>query len=296
MPRRRKTDEAHVNMERWLVSYADFLTLLFAFFVVMYAISSVNEGKYRVLSASLVSAFRSSARSLQPVQIGKLSRSTVKNKNHVKLPAPPIQAPFAGYPVPSKNMKAHASAAAAAAGQDYQAIRLMAERIEQALSGLIAKKLVVIHRNPLWLEVQINTSVLFPSGSAEITPAAAKIIDRLGDILSPFPNRINVQGFTDNVPISTPEFPTNWELSAARAASVVRRMITYGVDPARLAATGYGEYHPVADNSTAEGRSQNRRVSLVILAAYTGDGVAPPYDRTTPAAPPAAPTLAASVP
>lgn len=294
MPRRRQKHEEHVNVERWLVSYADFLTLLFAFFVVMYAISSVNEGKYRVLSASLVSAFRSSARSLQPVQIGKLSRSTVKNNNHVKLPAPPIQAPFAGYPVASKNMRAHASAAAV--GQDYQAIRLMAERIEQALSGLIAKKLVVIHRNPLWLEVQINTSVLFPSGSAEITPAAAKIIDRLGDILSPFPNRINVQGFTDNVPISTPEFPTNWELSAARAASVARRMITYGVDPARLAATGYGEYHPVADNSTAEGRSQNRRVSLVILASYTGDGTAPPYDRTTPAAPPASPTPAASVP
>ncbi len=301
--RRKKKHEEHENLERWLVSYADFLTLLFAFFVVMYAVSSINEGKYRVLSASLVAAFRSSPRSMQPIQIGNPSRGTAVGENQVKLPDTPIKARIPGYPVPLRHLHANENTFGkrpprplAVVDSSAQPIQLMAARIERALSELIDKKLVVIRRNPLWLEVQINTSVLFASGSADMAPAAAAIIDRVAGILAPFPNRINVQGFTDDVPIHTAVYPTNWELSAARATRVARQMIAEGVDPARVAATGYGEYHPVADNATDEGRRQNRRVALVILAAYSEGNEPPPYDKPTPAGPPATSQAVASVP
>src|SRR5690606_7234999 len=117
-----------------------------------------------------------------------------------------------------------------------------------------------------WVEVEINTSILFPSGSARLSAEAIPILERLAEILRPFPNPIHVEGFTDNVPINTPAVPSHWELSAARAASVVHLCTKANIDPQRMAAIGFGEYRPVADNSTEEGRSKNRRVVIVVLA------------------------------
>ncbi len=231
MPRRRQHEE-HENHERWLVSYADFITLLFAFFVVMYSISSVNEGKYKVFTESLEGIFTQPDRSVRPIPIGE----------HVP----------------------RATDASTGMQPESEPLKQIAKGMEAAFSELIEEGQITLRGTETWLEIELNSSLLFPSGNATPNDAAFELIERLAAILAPYRNPIQVQGFTDNLPISTAAFPTNWELSSARAASVVRMLTNHGVDPARLAAVGYGEHQPVADNATAEGRARNRRVVLAI--------------------------------
>jgi len=126
--------------------------------------------------------------------------------------------------------------------------------------------MVVVRRNEFWIEVEIKTDILFPSAGALLAPNAVGIMERLAKVLAPFNNLIRVEGHTDNRPINTVAFYSNWELSAARAASVVRVLASHGVAPERLAVIGYGETRPRAPNTTAEGRDQNRRVVMVILS------------------------------
>lgn len=235
--RRRRRQQEHENTERWLISYADFITLLFAFFVVMYAISSVNEGKYRVLSDTLGSAFSNTSRTLEPIQIGNEGIAGDPGIFDAGMPGSPIG-----------NL-----------GQ-------IADDFEKVLRPLIDQDLISVSRDENWIEIEINTSLLFVSGSAELESEATPVLRRLAGILRQYPNPIQVEGFTDNVPISTWVYPSNWELSAARAASVVHLFNRNGVDPERMVAVGYGEYRPVADNTTSEGRRKNRRVVLVISA------------------------------
>jgi chemotaxis protein MotB len=134
------------------------------------------------------------------------------------------------------------------------------------MSGLVKKNLVVVRRKQSWIEVEIRTDILFPSGSARLAPNAIDIIRRLAAVLARFPNPIRVEGFTDNVPIRTVQFYSNWELSAARAGSVVHVLADRGVASDRLAVVGFGEQHPVASNGNAQGRNANRRVTVVILS------------------------------
>jgi chemotaxis protein MotB len=270
---RKKKHEEHENHERWLVSYADFITLLFAFFVVMYSVSAVNEGKYRVLSDSLAAAFRAPNKSLTPVQLGNPMRSppvphTDQNQMAPTRPGtiPPVPMPMTMVrPQPDQ----HAAAAAARAkveAERAKVISQIAEEMERALAVLIDKDLVNVRRNKFWMEVEIKTSILFPSGSAQIASSATATLSKVAVILNRYPNPLHVEGFTDNKPIRTLAFPSNWELSAARAASVVRLFSSSGIKPDRMAAIGYGENQPIADNATPEGRNANRRVVLVVLA------------------------------
>lgn len=273
---RKKKHEEHENHERWLISYADFITLLFAFFVVMYAVSSINEGKYRVLSDALVSAFRSSERSMTPIQVGQVSKTTKQpgmitgvvdlpkgNEGEAEKTLSPIKQEMVAI---GTNLSDVTGAGQQKTDDEgVAAIKRMADKVEQAMSNLIAQDLVVVRRNDLWVEVEINTSILFPSGSADLQNAAMPILSELAKILKDFPNPIRVEGFTDTVPINTLVFPSNWELSAARAASVVHLFAREGVNPRRMAAIGLGEFHPIADNSTLEGRNKNRRVVILIL-------------------------------
>lgn len=253
---RRKPQEEHENHERWLVSYADFITLLFAFFVVMYSISSVNDGKYRVLSDALVAAFRESPRSLDPVQMGELARSPY----HVDIA--PQRSPSA------LDIQLIAPESEALDGNEVkESIERMAREIEQSMASLIEDDLIDVRQFEDRLEVEIKTSILFRSGSSRASGESEPVLRRLADVLIDSPNNVVVEGFTDNRPIRTIAFPSNWELSSARAATVVRLFVEFGVAPERMAAVGYGEFRPVADNGTAEGRAKNRRVVLVILAA-----------------------------
>lgn len=257
MARRRKHEE-HENHERWLISYADFITLLFAFFVVMYSISSVNEGKYRVLSDSLMSAFRQPPKSMEPIQIGRQSKSEVApNMNFVQRPNVLDTPAIAVHPPDQGEQR----------GADGEYLmRQIADRLTQALGDLVDQGLITVRHNELWLEVEIKDSILFPSGSATLQPSALPVLNAVARVLGDFPNSIRVEGFTDDRPINTLLYPSNWELSTGRASSVVRLLARDGIAPARMSALGYAEFRPVAGNDSADGRARNRRVVLVVLA------------------------------
>lgn len=235
---RRRHHEEHENHERWLVSYADFITLLFAFFVVMYSVSSINEGKYKILSDSLTGVFNQPDRAVKPIPIGEARPRTSE-------PDPAL-------------FDEDASQAAA------DSLESIADRVREAFGELIMGEQLKVRGNELWIEIELSSSLLFPSGDALPNDAAFEIIEKIAKILAPYENPIHVEGFTDNLPIQTAQFPTNWELSTARAASIVRMLAMDGVNQGRLAAVGYGEFQPVADNATAEGRARNRRVVLVV--------------------------------
>jgi len=232
---RRRHHEEHENHERWLVSYADFITLLFAFFVVMYSISSINEGKYKILSESLTGVLNQPERSIKPITVGE-ERPRTSEPDNTSMDDP----------------------------SSDSALQSIASSVREVFGELIKSDQLTIRGNEMWIEIELSSSLLFPSGDAIPNNQAFDIIEKLAKILAPYQNPIKVEGFTDNVPIQTAQYPTNWELSAARAASIVRMLAMDGVDPSRLAAVGYGEFQPVADNATAEGRGRNRRVVLVI--------------------------------
>jgi chemotaxis protein MotB len=313
MPRKKRNEE-HENHERWLVSYADFITLLFAFFVVMYSISSVNEGKYRVLSDSIVAAFRDPSRSLRPVQVGDLARVSQQSDSLIDRSQPVIElfrVPLPVLPDQStdpRHARAELAREDAQSEQIDQASQELADAIEADMMELVDDGLIQVRRDKRWIEVEINTSILFPSGSAQLSAQAQPVLRELAEKLGPLDNIIHVEGFTDNVPISNFEFISNWELSAARAASVVHLFTRLGIDPQRMAAVGYGEYRPVASNDSVEGRAKNRRVVLVIMSGADarvserlnhlqstreGELIAPGTGRVLPA-PPVAPAASVS--
>jgi len=281
---RKHAHEDHINHEAWAIPYGDLVTLLLAFFVVMYAVSSVNEGKYRVLADSLAEAFGGKPRSIQPLQMGKFEqRGSAADKAQVvaqKLPRGMLasnilrdlpNAPHMNLPKQQINQAEQNQLNRAA-----ERLERIAVRIEDVLKPLIEGHLVTVQHKSLWVEVEIKADILFASGEARPRAEAAETLQQLADVLHDVPNPVRVEGYTDNQPISTFQFPSNWELSAARAASVVHLFSGRGIDEERMTIIGYGEKHARGSNDTAEGRNANRRVVLVILAAP--DQAAPPAE------------------
>lgn len=260
---RRKKHEEHENLERWLVSYADFITLLFAFFVVMYSISSVNEGKYRVLSDSMVKAFSNPA-GIKPIKIGDPIKAPISEIDRNNAQASRTQ-PFTPMPPPDAAKDKEKEEQARAEAVQAQQLNAVADELDVGLKSMIDKNLIKVNRDKKWVEVEMNTSILYSSGSAAVQEAALPVLRTLAKILKGKSYNIQVEGFTDNVPIKTENFPSNWELSASRAASVVHVFTDEGVAPERMSAIGFGEYRPVADNASEEGRNKNRRVTVVVL-------------------------------
>ncbi len=280
--RHKRKHEDHVNHEAWAIPYGDLITLLLAFFVVMYAMSSVNEGKYRVLSDSLVAAFRGAPKTLQPVQVGEkqvgsgadiqvtlVQQAMLEGQPRQMLEPTPIQTSdisrisHASAPNHARDSQGMSRSAAELAAM--RALEEVAADVETAMADLIRDDLIIVRRHGLWVEVEIRTDILFGSGQARLSGASTAVLRRLASTLKPFPNPIRVEGHTDNVPINTREFRSNWELSAARAATVVHLLMEEGVAPPRLAVIGLGEHRPRESNETPEGRNANRRVLLVIL-------------------------------
>ncbi|HEV8331574.1 MAG TPA: flagellar motor protein MotD [Steroidobacteraceae bacterium] len=262
MARRHKHEE-HANHEAWAIPYGDLITLLLAFFVVMYAMSSVNEGKYRVLSDSLVAAFQGAPKTIEPIQVGE-KQAGPGTDPMITMVQPPLVDSQPRAAIQPIAMAQHAPTPAINAAQSDELASVAAE-VEQAMSDLIDRELIVVRRHGTWVEVEIRTDILFPSGIATLSPPAEQVLTQLAQTLKPFPNSIRVEGHTDNRPINRGAFPSNWELSSARAASVVHLFTRAGMDPARLAVVGLGENRPVQSNATPEGRNANRRVVLVIL-------------------------------
>jgi len=273
-----------MNHEAWAIPYGDLVTLLFALFTVMYAMSSVNEGKFRVLSDAMIAAFNGAPKSMRPVNIGEKEPGKGGDKPLVGISPTSlmkIKGQTDGNPAaPAPIKRANADSAGAL-------IRLERE-VQDAMQALIDAKLVTVRRENLWLEIEINTDILFPSGSAAFSQAAEPILDKLAEVLKPFPNPIRVEGHTDDRPIHTGAFPSNWELSAARAASVVHQFTKQGIEPLRLEIVGFGEFRPRQPNDSSEGRNANRRVAVLVLEAVpSGDAMTPKSAaETAEAAPP----------
>lgn len=279
MARKRKAHTEHENHERWLVSYADFITLLFAFFVVMYSISSVNEGKYRVLSDSMVAAFRSTSRTVRPIQVGELAQaSRMAVDARMQTPRPLNETPIfienlrpeSILPIKlQRSLDINENDWALDAAQEQ--VSVLAGEVSEAMRQLLDDGKVQVRANRLWLEVEVRTSFLFDSASAAPSIDAEIILSQLASVLKQHPNRLHVEGHTDDQPIKSPLYPSNWELSSARAAAVVRLLANFGIAPQRMASVGYGEYRPVADNGSELGRALNRRVLIIVLANLQDD-------------------------
>ena len=236
---RKKYDESAENHDRWLISYADFITLLFAFFVVMYAISVVNVGKYRVLSDSLGEAF--GARPGVPQ-----ATSTIET-----LPLTSL--------VTRKRMEA--------ARRERERLTALARQLNASLAPLVKSGKVRVTQTERGVKVDINASVLFEEGKAALGGDARATLGLVGGLLKNDAHAIEVEGHTDDRPIANPAFPSNWELSSVRASSVVRLFIEGGIAEGRLTAVGHGANSPVAPNTDEAGRARNRRVSVMILAS-----------------------------
>src|SRR5882724_11956396 len=253
---RKKKHEDHVNHEAWAIPYGDLVTLLFALFTVMYAMSSVNEGKFRVLSDAMIAAFNGAPKSMQPVNIGEPEQGKGGDKPLVGITPTAL--------IKVKTQQSNPAPIVPAQDTSGSLIR-MERQVQDAMRALIDAKLITVRRENMWLEIEINTDILFPSGAGEFAPTAEPLLDKLAAVLKPFPNPIRVEGHTDNRPIRTAAFPSNWELSAARAASVVHQFMSQGIDPLRLEIVGFGEFHPRQPNDTNEGRNANRRVVILVL-------------------------------
>lgn len=243
---RRHEPESH---ERWLISYADFITLLFALFVVLYAMSKVDEGKYKVFSHSLNFAF-GAAPSSKP---GTVDPNLLQPQNEQELLLKSL--------VDKRNARL-----AEQQRKQNEAMQTMVKNLNQVMAPLVKKDMVSVTQTPRGVVVEINASALFEQGEATLQRSAARTLTAVAKVLESGSEAIEVEGHTDDIPIYTPQFPSNWELSAARASSVVRLFIEQGVVAERLRAVGLASYHPIGSNDTAEGRVRNRRVTVTILA------------------------------
>lgn len=258
---RRRRPRAHVSHDRWLVSYADFITLLFAFFVVLYASAQIDQRKVGRLAMAIQVAFQ---------ELGVFPASTTKVPMNSEEPMPfsTVQA--------IQNAKRNAelgrvsptSDPLSAAAQEANLTTLQAE-LQQALRREIGMHTVALHRETEGLVISLREFGFFDSGSATLRASAYPAVDRIAAILALRVCRLRIEGHTDNVPIHTAQMGSNWELSTARATELVRLLIErYRFSPERLSAAGYAEFHPIASNDTPQGRAQNRRVDLVILSEH----------------------------
>jgi chemotaxis protein MotB len=290
------------NHERWVISYADFVTLLLATFVVMYAVSTVNSSKFQEMAESFSTAFMGRTVTVNDSGLAAAEKGPFTNMpNPVHLPistremmvrdAPPAlrQEQTQGDPdhpndrgqfLPRGGAETQSQSEMAKnadggmqeqIAQRVQDLDTVFQQLTKSLAALIRKGEVNVSLQSLGVVIDINETLLFNSGKADLMPAALPVIDQIAKILADLRYQIQVNGFTDNVPIHNAQFESNWDLSAIRAISVVKRFVAAGIDPSLLVGAGFGEYHPVAPNNTTEGKSANRRVSIVVVSPIEGN-------------------------
>jgi chemotaxis protein MotB len=249
-------DGEHENDERWLLTYSDMITLLMALFMVLFSISSVNTSKFDSLQRAMQDAF--SGRILSGGKaIQQTGSETQTDRPAASPPIPAIQA------ITQELSSAKTSAAAKREDENFKALKQKIDAYARE-HGLTAKLETTVARRGLVVRL-LTDKVLYDSGSATLNPAATPLLDRIAELLrTEFDHPIVVEGNTDDQPISSSRYPTNWELSAARATAVVRFFIRDHIAPGRLAASGYGAMHPLTSNATAAGRARNRRVEIVL--------------------------------
>lgn len=233
---KKKKPEGHMNHERWLLSYSDFMTLLMILFVVLFAMSSVDQTKYKQLSESM------------KVAMGG-GKTIIGNENAVSI-----------------NQESKPVDTAIESKSEEQKLEQLKSEVDKYLEKNGMKDSVNTQIDERGLVVSLNDSLFFDSGRADVKPESQKKITEIGKILNQLGNYMRIEGHTDNVPISNGEFSSNWKLSCARAANVTEFFIANcNIQPEKLSAVGYGEYRPILDNSTEEGRARNRRVDIIIV-------------------------------
>jgi chemotaxis protein MotB len=248
-----KKHPEHVNLERWLVSYADFITLLFAFFVIMYAISRADVQKFQQVSESLRAAFSADF-------VDQTGRSSGKTLNQFEEQMP-VGGLLIDLPAGKSNIQS----------SDNEELKRLADILEESVSYELgvsdfAEKIQMVH-DDRGLVVRLSAKDFYEPGQATVKREALPILDQMARILKNVKRHIRVEGHTDNGKVSSEYYPSNWELSTARAAWIVRYFIQkFGFDPRRLEASGYAEYRPVASNDTDAGRAKNRRVEILVLS------------------------------
>ena len=244
----KKKHPEHVNHERWLVSYADFITLLFAFFVVLFASGQTDKRKQVKLAESMQSAFKFNGifdpHSKQPALTPGGSTPETAAPAPIKLPLP--------------------GAEAAALAQQHIESKITKVIEELVATRKIAAESISTHTTAEGLVISLHEAGFFASGSSEVNPASLPLLRQLAATLPA--GILRIEGHTDNIPIHTAQFATNWELSTARATTIARLLLDFApINPASLSAAGYAEFHPIASNATTEGRTKNRRVDIILL-------------------------------
>jgi chemotaxis protein MotB len=247
---RRERRRGHVNHERWLVSYADFITLLFAFFVVLYASSKADQKKQQQVSQAINSAFTS----LGIFQDSARKQIDLKNVSAISKDETVM---------PMNIVMGEDVLAPAAVKEDLSRVQ---KELEKMLSNQIAQHTVAIMMGKDGLVISLREAGFFSSGSATPHPGTLPILQEIASALGKTPYDLRIEGHTDNIPIHNAEFDSNWELSSARSTRIARIFLaTNSIPPARISAAGYAEFHPVAPNDTNAGRAENRRVDLVVM-------------------------------
>ena len=252
---RRKKRHDHVNHERWLVSYADFITLLFAFFVVLYASSQVDKHKAARVSASIEGAFQ---------ELGVFSGSAPGPVTRAEAAAPPRKDDSASVPDLSNLANVSKDGIGGGSGPNIEQLR---RELEEALGEEIKNHEIEMRVTPEGLVVSLREIGFFDSGDAALLPGGRSTLERIAKALNRAGFQVRVEGHTDNIPIHTARFKSNWELSTGRATEVVALLVEeYGFNPAQVSAAGYSQYRPLADNDSEAGRRTNRRVDVVVVA------------------------------
>ncbi len=272
-PRRnRKKEKVRVRKEiheRWLLTYSDLITLLLAFFIIMYSVASVNQGKFQQLAQSLHLAFSGSTTPIQFARAG--GGKSVLQPAALLHQAP---APSVAHAPNGKSVLQQVLLTPQQAGQVHGILHE-----DKVFSSLFARLQTYIRVHNLnasvttvngsrGIQIEIHADILFDTGSDRLRPAAQRILLGLVPFLDAVQNRVQVNGYTDSAPIRTAQFPSNWFLSADRAAGVVQFLVGHGVSPARCSAQGFSKYHPIASNASAQGMRANRRVDIVILHSW----------------------------
>jgi chemotaxis protein MotB len=262
---RKQKHEKEPNHERWLVSYADFITLLFAVFVCLYAMSQTDKAKVESLVASIRDSFGHVKHGATSDRVNVLDSADMR-----KIPAikPDIPTPGRG----GEDIKISSKGRTRAEVKDFYAAK---SAIENVLKSSGTQDKVNVQVTKRGLVVSLKEAGFFDSGSADMKKSSFALMDAVAKALAPFSNPIRVEGHTDNIPISSQAFKSNWELSTSRATNVVRTLTEqYGFQPQTISAVGYGEFRPIANNDSNEGRMKNRRVDIVILTRESEGGEA----------------------
>jgi chemotaxis protein MotB len=268
MRRRRKKHLEHSSHERWLISYADFITLLFAFFVVLYASAQVDKRKVGQLAMAIQVAF-------QQMGIFDASNTKPETANSEPMPFSKVQMVENAERVQALGRLVNAPRGALGESPDRPDMNEIQKQLETALASQIGKHTVSVTPTKEGIVVSLREVGFFDSGSTSLRPEAEPTLAEFVNVIGPRRVRVRIEGHTDDVPIHSTRFASNWELSTSRATEIIKLLITrYGVAPLRLSASGYSEFYPVASNATPEGRAMNRRIDMVILNSQSD--MAPP--------------------